>query len=1026
MRFHPGDYNPIEKFDGEGYAKLMSHLLAGTAAAGYDVVRNGSGGKDQTKRMWICPSYVVYKASESNLKEDNPRAYSLVNDKANARPDGKKMKRQSSTNRAATPQDKCRFRFTIQHDETSFYLQLSTRPTHWHCNHNRKDPEHLRPQISRIPAGPRRAAHNNILSGAADGMVQNNLYLQTGMVYGYASIARMRETIMSNLGEDITHCTVPVANDSKHNSLDKLVIFLLAKQNKVLILSDDSCDSPPLSTLPRPNSMVHSSFSHGIAPVHGPSGLTGESAQNAVTFAADARVTGNVQPSQKMFCGMAFGHVNEIRRGRLFPDVLFIDATEKTNKEDRPLLCIAMKDSSGKVFISIMVFMPCLTRWAYRWVFRRVLVEFLGETITERVHVIITDGDAQQNGELDAAVQQLFPQVKRLRCGWHIIDRTWHRLGPRCQHSNLTPRRFGQVKDFIMTWMYSWMRTGHTEDDAEYRISKSLLLDYVVSIKDHFGKGGVDVLLAMFHGNIEVYEDHYRFDLRKKLRHFDQCMNTPLEGCNKGMKYCSAPVKPGFTVPHATHNLAVQTSKRAEVAEASAARVLDSHQLFAKLPVSQEITVPGAKLLEAEWRASDLYMLERQSMYEFHVCRKDGRGDKADWDQIEDTGAVEAEEEEQDQAGGAWLDLAPTSRDAGEPNAVTDFDMIPPPYVDPVAPAPATKKKRWPPPCRASPLAPVDGKQTKQKKWKSKRRRTKEEGKFAARVIPSFVRPRLVVATETAEGIFLTCSCCLQERCGYPCRHVCCVLRGLRPDTDGPRCTDIDLYWRREYSHYGLNPKYPEFAAVMAALVKLPCPGVEITAAEIALTVGHEEFPCSPSACFVVYPAMYSCSNYSATQIQASLLRNGLDKGVAGIPLQMSQTTYGDDEASSGSSDVGQEVGHVDPPIFGIPDPEDAPPAAGSWTFYGAIRDWSATAQSLYENLGRDHPETKRVLTSLRDCKLSAQLAVQTKLENSGVAHRAPEVGGVYYSACPPTSTDRTTHGCEGRGRRRGKRKTGN
>jgi hypothetical protein len=90
--------------------------------------------------------------------------------------------------------------------------------------------------------------------------------------------------------------------------------------------------------------------------------------------------------------------------------------------------------------------------------------------------------------------------------------------------------------------MYSWMYPGFCETEEEYIVSKSLFLDYCHSLDDLLGTSNVNKIVKMLHNNIEIEEERYCDWKRKHLRHFDACMNTPLEGCNRGMKSCAAAV----------------------------------------------------------------------------------------------------------------------------------------------------------------------------------------------------------------------------------------------------------------------------------------------------------------------------------------------------------------------------------------------------------------------------------------------------------------------------------------------------
>ena len=48
-------------------------------------------------------------------------------------------------------------------------------------------------------------------------------------------------------------------------------------------------------------------------------------------------------------------------------------------------------------------------------------------TVLKETRIIISDGAAQEFGQLDNAIDRFFPNTIRVRCGWHLIDRSWEK-----------------------------------------------------------------------------------------------------------------------------------------------------------------------------------------------------------------------------------------------------------------------------------------------------------------------------------------------------------------------------------------------------------------------------------------------------------------------------------------------------------------------------------------------------------------------------------------------------------------------
>ena len=68
----------------------------------------------------------------------------------------------------------------------------------------------------------------------------------------------------------------------------------------------------------------------------------------------------------------------------LFPEVLFVDALKDTSKESRPFLLISGKDTNGKLFTIIRIFLPNEQSWIFRWVFSVVLPRMFNKYILGR------------------------------------------------------------------------------------------------------------------------------------------------------------------------------------------------------------------------------------------------------------------------------------------------------------------------------------------------------------------------------------------------------------------------------------------------------------------------------------------------------------------------------------------------------------------------------------------------------------------------------------------------------------------
>lgn len=132
----------------------------------------------------------------------------------------------------------------------------------------------------------------------------------------------------------------------------------------------------------------------------------------------------------------------------------------KTNKEGRPLLLVGGQDGNGKMFTVLRAFLPNQRAWVFRWLFKTVFPLLLGLRNLEYVNLFLTDGDAHETSQLDAAIDEFFPQARQARCGWHITDRGWDRNGPKLGqcHPGIKSNQYTQVKHTVLQWITSWMK----------------------------------------------------------------------------------------------------------------------------------------------------------------------------------------------------------------------------------------------------------------------------------------------------------------------------------------------------------------------------------------------------------------------------------------------------------------------------------------------------------------------------------------------------------------------------------------
>jgi len=134
-----------------------------------------------------------------------------------------------------------------------------------------------------------------------------------------------------------------------------------------------------------------------------------------------------------------------------------------------------------------------------------------------KIKAIIYYGDAQYCHQIDHAINLLCPHVKRIQCGWHVIDRGWDRHGPTSNNYD-DKLSFQTITSNVRDWMFSWCSSS-VETEEEFNISKQLFVQYVCS-KDVIDKLDITyskIVLNFLRLNVEPVLPNLVFYKRKKL-----------------------------------------------------------------------------------------------------------------------------------------------------------------------------------------------------------------------------------------------------------------------------------------------------------------------------------------------------------------------------------------------------------------------------------------------------------------------------------------------------------------------------
>jgi len=604
-RYNHSD-SPSFSHGDKGWKELLNDLeRAGMEEAGLNLISNG--GHCDT-RWIVCGQgfkrYQGTKQHEHSPSKQNYRCETLHSDRKNSRGQvGKKMPRKTRTKRTLDLTCRCPFRFVVKVDQFGFYL-LGGRGNAKHCYH----PKLTRGECA-VPTRLICPEEKDVMvsigtAKANDGVGRNVHFSRSGNVIprsqvryinGFQNAANNPEhdnvrrlepgvssvdkLLKSFREKKFDHCVLfhHVSQRSQchdegdvHRIAGSLVVprgvddVVLNEHHAVVTGNDGICptftSSPPLQVLTFPDTEVG----------------------DMQLFAKQHRLSLLVDDKQDLMMGCAWTTPPEQRLFRMFSDVLHIDCTADTNIESRPFLSVTGRDSNGHMFSVIRAFLPNERAWVFRWIFQTVMPALLGKDYIGRVNVIITDGDACETSQLDIAITKHFPNVCRVRCGWHIVDRGWRKHCPGTRSVSLPNQAaFASISNQIKAWIYSWM-SPRCETEEEYKISKSLLCAYLrhSDFLRVASEAVADQIGTFIREHIEPHEAFYCFHKRRHVRHFDTYTNSAHEGTNNGVKSAAAPILPQHSLDRSASILNQNALIKANANSIQSAKVIWPYTQF--------------------------------------------------------------------------------------------------------------------------------------------------------------------------------------------------------------------------------------------------------------------------------------------------------------------------------------------------------------------------------------------------------------------------------------------------------------
>ena len=112
-----------------------------------------------------------------------------------------------------------------------------------------------------------------------------------------------------------------------------------------------------------------------------------------------------------------------VRHVQMFPEVVYMDVTSKTNRQNRDLFLMVVKDASGETFVGNVTLIPSQQRWVFHMIYRDFFTALYGKVTVSRFRLLLTDDDIAEHGPLDCLISTngCYKNGRHMLCIFHGI-----------------------------------------------------------------------------------------------------------------------------------------------------------------------------------------------------------------------------------------------------------------------------------------------------------------------------------------------------------------------------------------------------------------------------------------------------------------------------------------------------------------------------------------------------------------------------------------------------------------------------
>ena len=112
-----------------------------------------------------------------------------------------------------------------------------------------------------------------------------------------------------------------------------------------------------------------------------------------------------------------------MRMVHMFPEVFSMDVTCSTNRQNKPLFFMVVKDANGEAHVGNISVLPSEKKWVFNEIYKTIFIKLYGEETIKRNRLILTDEDSAEYEPVVNAIKttEAYKKTTHMLCVFHAL-----------------------------------------------------------------------------------------------------------------------------------------------------------------------------------------------------------------------------------------------------------------------------------------------------------------------------------------------------------------------------------------------------------------------------------------------------------------------------------------------------------------------------------------------------------------------------------------------------------------------------